>query len=106
MVLVRETVLADWPALRDIRLEALRDHPAAFASSYAGEAARDEAYWRGRRAGGGLFLAPPRPPRPLPRRPAPRRAAPIFRPPPGPGPGRRRGADRRRHRLGRRAPGH
>jgi GNAT superfamily N-acetyltransferase len=57
MVLVRETVLADWPALRDIRLEALRDHPAAFASTYAGEAARDEAYWHGRSSGGGLFLA-------------------------------------------------
>jgi GNAT superfamily N-acetyltransferase len=57
MVLVRETVLADWSALRDIRLEALRDHPAAFASTYAGEAARDEAYWHGRSSGGGLFLA-------------------------------------------------
>src|SRR5690242_7472561 len=57
MVLVRETVLADWLALRDIRLEALRHHPAAFASTYAGESARDEAYWHGRSSDGGLFLA-------------------------------------------------
>ena len=57
MVLVRETELADWPALRDIRLEALRDHPAAFGSTYAQEAARDEPHWRRRSAGGGLFFA-------------------------------------------------
>jgi GNAT superfamily N-acetyltransferase len=57
MVLVRETVPGDWRALRDIRLEALRDEPAAFASTYAGEAARDKAYWRARSSGGGLFLA-------------------------------------------------
>jgi hypothetical protein len=30
MVLVRETVMDDWQALRDIRLEALREAPAAF----------------------------------------------------------------------------
>ena len=57
MVLVRETVLGDWHALRDIRLEALRDAPSAFASSYAHEAARDEEHWRGRSSGGGMFLA-------------------------------------------------
>ena len=57
MVLVRETVLGDWQALRDIRLEALRDAPSAFGSSYAGEAARDEEHWRGRSSGGGMFLA-------------------------------------------------
>ena len=57
MVLVRETVLGDWQALRDIRLEALRDAPSAFGSSYAGEAARDEAHWHARSSGGGMFLA-------------------------------------------------
>ena len=54
---VRETVPGDWQALRDIRLEALRDAPSAFASSYACEAARDEEHWRGRSSGGGMFLA-------------------------------------------------
>ena len=57
MVLVRETVMADWQALRDIRLEALRDAPAAFGSTYEREALRDEAHWRGRIARGGTFLA-------------------------------------------------
>ena len=57
MVLVRATELADWQALRDIRLEALRDHPSAFGSTYAQDAARDEAHWRRRSSGGNLFLA-------------------------------------------------
>ena len=57
MVGVRETVPGDWQALRDIRLEALRDAPSAFASSYACEAARGEEHWRGRSSGGGIFLA-------------------------------------------------
>ena len=57
MVLVRETVAADWRALRDIRLEALRDYPAAFGSTYAREVGRDEAQWRGWSSGGGMFLA-------------------------------------------------
>jgi ribosomal protein S18 acetylase RimI-like enzyme len=57
MVGVRETVPGDWQALRDIRLEALRDAPSAFASSYACEAARGEEHWRGRSSGGGMFLA-------------------------------------------------
>jgi len=57
MISVRETVLADWEALRDIRLEALRDHPSAFGSTYAQDAACDEAHWRGRSSGGGLFFA-------------------------------------------------
>ena len=35
MVLVRETVMADWQAWRDIRLQALRDAPDAFGSTYA-----------------------------------------------------------------------
>ena len=57
MVLVRETVIDDWQALRDIRLEGLRDHPSAFGSTYAQDAAQDEAHWRRRSSGGNLFFA-------------------------------------------------
>jgi GNAT superfamily N-acetyltransferase len=57
MVLVRETVSGDWQALRDIRLEALRDAPAAFGSTYEREAVGGEAHWRDRIARGGTFLA-------------------------------------------------
>ncbi len=57
MVLVRETVTADWEAWRNIRLQALRDAPDAFASTYAEQMKLGEAYWRQRVAGGGLFLA-------------------------------------------------
>jgi len=57
MVLVRETVMDDWQALRGIRLEALRDAPAAFGSTYAREALRGEAHWRDRIARGGTFFA-------------------------------------------------
>jgi len=57
MVLVRETVAGDWQALRDIRLEALRDAPAAFGSTYEREARRGETHWHDRIARGGTFLA-------------------------------------------------
>ena len=57
MVLVRETVMDDWQALRDIRLEALRDAPTAFGSTHEREAQRGEEHWRGRIARGGTFLA-------------------------------------------------
>ena len=56
MVLVREAVSGDWQALRDIRLEALRDAPSAFGSTYQGEAGRPEAHWHDRIARGGTFL--------------------------------------------------
>ena len=39
MVLIRATTLADWQALRDIRLQGLRDAPDAFGSTYARESA-------------------------------------------------------------------
>lgn len=57
MVLVRETVPGDWQALRDIRLEALRDAPDAFGSTYEREARRGEAQWLDRISRGGTFLA-------------------------------------------------
>ena len=56
MILVRETVTGDWQALRDIRLEALRDAPTAFGSTYEHEAQRGEAHWRDRISRGGTFL--------------------------------------------------
>ncbi len=57
MVLVRETMMADWQACRDIRLLALRDVPDAFASTYAEQVRLGEEHWRQRVVGGGLFLA-------------------------------------------------
>jgi GNAT superfamily N-acetyltransferase len=57
MVLVRETIDRDWQALRDIRLEALRNEPTAFATAYQEEAARGEEHWHRRIARGGTFLA-------------------------------------------------
>ena len=57
MVLVRETVTADWQAWRDIRLQALCDAPDAFSSVYADQVRLGEDHWRQRVSGGGLFLA-------------------------------------------------
>jgi ribosomal protein S18 acetylase RimI-like enzyme len=37
---------ADWPLLRDARLEALRDSPYAFTSTYADESKWTESEWR------------------------------------------------------------
>jgi GNAT superfamily N-acetyltransferase len=57
MVLVRPTTMADWPVLRDIRLQALRDAPHAFSSTYAGESAFDESVWHQRATRDGSFIA-------------------------------------------------
>jgi GNAT superfamily N-acetyltransferase len=57
MVLVRATTMADWQALREIRLQALRDAPDAFASTYAREAALGEDEWRRRATRDGSFIA-------------------------------------------------
>src|SRR6185437_10824819 len=57
MVLVRATTMADWQALREIRLQALRDAPDAFASTYAREAAFVEDEWRRRATRDGSFIA-------------------------------------------------
>ncbi|HEY0717553.1 MAG TPA: GNAT family N-acetyltransferase [Streptosporangiaceae bacterium] len=47
----------DWRAMRDIRLDALRDAPYAFASTYAREAAFPEQIWRERARSGNSILA-------------------------------------------------
>lgn len=57
MVLVRATALDDWQAMRDIRLEALRDAPDAFASTYHRETAFEPAEWHRRATRDGSFLA-------------------------------------------------
>jgi GNAT superfamily N-acetyltransferase len=57
MVEVRETVMPDWPALRDIRLTALRDAPEAFSSTYAEQVDFGPEQWQQRIARGGTFLA-------------------------------------------------
>jgi GNAT superfamily N-acetyltransferase len=57
MVLVRQPVAEDWQAFRDIRLEALRDAPSAFGSTYEREVVRGETQWRDRISRGGTFLA-------------------------------------------------
>jgi GNAT superfamily N-acetyltransferase len=57
MVLVRATTLDDWQAMREIRLQALRDAPDAFASTYAREIAFEQAEWHRRATRDGSFLA-------------------------------------------------
>jgi GNAT superfamily N-acetyltransferase len=57
MVEVREIAADGWRAMRDVRLEALRDAPQAFASTYEREITFGEADWQRRIAGGGSFLA-------------------------------------------------
>ena len=57
MVLVRATTITDWQALREIRLQALRDAPYAFASTHAREAAFAEDEWHRRATRDGSFLA-------------------------------------------------
>lgn len=57
MVLVRATTITDWQALREIRLQALRDAPYAFASTHAREAAFADDEWHRRATRDGSFLA-------------------------------------------------
>jgi len=57
MVLVRATTITDRQALREIRLQALRDAPYAFASTHAREGAFADDEWRGRATRDGSFLA-------------------------------------------------
>ncbi len=48
VVVVREVSGDEWETLRDVRLAALREAPAAFGSTYAREAPFTEEQWRGR----------------------------------------------------------
>jgi GNAT superfamily N-acetyltransferase len=57
MVEVREVGPDDWLIMRDVRLEALRGAPYAFASTYAREARFSEAEWRRRASSRDIFLA-------------------------------------------------
>ncbi len=54
--MVREVAAADWQVLRGIRLEALREAPEAFGSTFAREAGFGEADWQRRISRGGNFL--------------------------------------------------
>ncbi|GAA2384797.1 GNAT family N-acetyltransferase [Dactylosporangium salmoneum] len=54
---VRPLRADEWQLKRDLRLAALRDSPAAFASTYARESHRSEADWRTWPAGGAFFTA-------------------------------------------------
>jgi GNAT superfamily N-acetyltransferase len=56
MTEIRRVSEDDWRVMRDIRLDALRETPEAFGSTYAREAVFTEADWR-RRASGHGFLA-------------------------------------------------
>ncbi len=54
---MRATTLDDWQAMRDIRLEGLRDAPDAFGSTYARDAAFEPAEWHRRATRDGSFFA-------------------------------------------------
>ncbi len=50
-IVVREAMPDDWRTLRDLRLRALQDSPAAFGSTFEREVAFTEADWRDRLSG-------------------------------------------------------
>src|SRR5260221_8492405 len=47
-VIIRPAVAEDLSAYRDLRLEALRNHPEAFGADYAQDAAEPESFWQER----------------------------------------------------------
>ena len=52
-IVVRPTVAADWPALKQLRLAALRDAPTAFGVTHAQALGNSDAQWLARAAGSG-----------------------------------------------------
>lgn len=48
MITVRQVVPAEWALYRDLRLQALRDAPDAFGSTYEAEAQRSDELWSAR----------------------------------------------------------
>ena len=56
-VVIRRSRGEDWQLSREIRLQALRDAPLAFASTYEREAAFEDAMWLHRIASSAQFLA-------------------------------------------------
>jgi RimJ/RimL family protein N-acetyltransferase len=50
-VIIRQAVLADVPAFRELRLQALHDHPTAFAMDYESTLSQPETYWQERLGG-------------------------------------------------------
>jgi len=66
MAEVRRVREDDWRVMRDIRLDALREAPSAFGSTYAGEMLFTESDWRRRASGHGFFAyLPDLGPRPM-----------------------------------------
>jgi hypothetical protein len=57
MTELRTVAADDWRVMRDIRLDALREAPYAFASTYDREAAYPEQTWQERAAAGNSILA-------------------------------------------------
>jgi len=57
MIEVRRVTPGDWEDLRSVRLEALREAPNAFSSTYASESARGDQWWRDRTRARAWFLA-------------------------------------------------
>src|SRR5260221_13450453 len=47
-VVIRPAIAEDLSAYRDLRLEALRNHPEAFGADYAQDAAQPESFWQER----------------------------------------------------------
>lgn len=52
-MLIRRTIEADWPILKQLRLAALLDAPTAFGVTHASAAANTDEQWRDRAAGRG-----------------------------------------------------